>query len=336
MQSSPLKRRKFLTLLGGAAAACPFAARAQQPGGMRRIGVLMAHAENDKEFKAYVAVFRSGLEKLGWSEGRNIRIDFRWGALDDAVARQRSAKELIALEPELILTQNTPPTASMLQQTRTIPVVFVIVADPVGSGFVQNLARPGGNATGFTVMEPTISSKWMELLKEIAPRVNRVAVLFNPATTPYANIYLNPLKAAAASFGWEAIDAPVHSVSDLEFVIAEQGRTPNGGLLVIPDGFLNVHRTEIVSLAARHHVPAAYPWRFFPEIGGLLSYGSDQADLFRLAATYVDRILRGVKPGELPVQAPVKYELVINLKTAKALGIEVPLSLQQRADEVIE
>ena len=331
-----MKRREFLTLLGGAAAAWPFAARAQQPGGMRRIGVLMAHAENDKEFKAYVAVFRSGLEKLGWSEGRNIRIDFRWGALDDAVARQRSAKELVALEPELILTQNTPPTASMLQQTRTIPVVFVIVADPVGSGFVQSLARPGGNATGFTVMEPTISGKWVELLKEIAPRVNRVAVLFNPATTPYANIYLNPLKAAAASFGWEAIDAPVHSVSDLEFVIAEQGRTPNGGLVVIPDGFLNVHRTEIVSLAARHHVPAAYPWRFFPEIGGLLSYGSDQADLFRLAATYVDRILRGVKPSELPVQAPVKYELVINLKAAKALGIEVPLSFQQRADEVIE
>src|SRR5262245_59164499 len=170
-----MKRREFITLLGGAAAAWPFAARAQQPGGIRRIGVLMAHAENDKEFKAYVAVFRSGLEKLGWSEGRNIRIDFRWGALDDADVRQRSAKELIALEPELILTQNTPPTASMLQQTRTIPVVFVIVADPVGSGFVQSLARPGGNATGFTVMEPTIAGKWLELLKEIAPRVNRAA-----------------------------------------------------------------------------------------------------------------------------------------------------------------
>jgi putative ABC transport system substrate-binding protein len=330
-----MKRREFITLLGGAAA-WPLAVRAQQPGGMRRIGVLMAHAENDVEFKAYVAVFRGGLEKLGWSEGRNIRIDFRWGALDDADARERSAKELIALEPELILTQNTPPTASMLKQTRTIPVVFVIVADPVGSGFVESLARPGGNATGFTVMEPTISSKWVELLKEIAPRVKRVAVLFNPATTPYANIYLNPFKAAAASFGLEAIDAPVHSVSDLEFVIAEQGRTPNGSLVVIPDGFLNVHRTEIVSLAAHHRVPAVYPWRFFPEIGGLLSYGSDQADLFRLAATYVDRILRGVKPSELPVQAPVKYELVVNLKTAKALGIEVPLSFQQRADEVIE
>jgi ABC-type uncharacterized transport system substrate-binding protein len=215
------RRREFITLLGGAAAvAWPIAARAQQPGGMRRIGVLMAHAENDAEFKAYVAVFRSGLEKLGWSESRNIRMDFRWGALDDADARQRSVKELIALEPELILTQNTPPTASMLQQTRTIPVVFVIVADPVGSGFVESLARPGANATGFTVLEPTVSGKWVELLKEIAPRVNRVAVLFNPATTPYANFYLNPLKAAAASFRLEAVDAPVHSVSDLEFVVA--------------------------------------------------------------------------------------------------------------------
>jgi putative ABC transport system substrate-binding protein len=331
-----LKRREFITLLAGAAAGWPLAADAQQPVAVRRIGVLMAHAENDAEFKAYVAAFRGGLEKLGWTEGRNIRVDFRWGALEDAEERQRSAKELIALEPDLILTQNTPPTASMLQQTRTIPVVFVIVADPVGSGFVESLARPGGNATGFTVMEPTISGKWVELLKEIAPRVNRIAVLFNPATTPYANIYVNPFKAAAASFGLEAIDAPVHSVSDLEFVVAEQGRMPNGGLVVIPDGFLNVYRAEIVSLAARHHVPAIYPWRFFSDIGGLLSYGSDQRDLFRLAATYVDRILRGAKPSELAVQAPVKYELVINLKTAKALGIDVPLSFQQRADEVIE
>jgi putative ABC transport system substrate-binding protein len=336
MHFNQLKRREFITLLGGAAAGLPFAAHAQSPGGTWRVGVLMAHAENDPEFRAYVAAFRDGLEKLGWTEGRNIRIDFRWGALDDAEERQRSAKELIALEPDLILTQNTPPTASMLQQTRTIPVVFVIVADPVGSGFVESLARPGGNATGFTVMEPTISGKWVELLKEIAPRVKRVAVLFNPATTPYANIYLNPFKASAASFGLEASDAPVHSVSDLELVVAEQGRSPNGGLVVIPDGFLNVHRAEIVSLAARHRVPAVYPWRFFPDIGGLLSYGSDQRDLFRLAATYVDRILRGAKPSELPVQAPVKYELVINLKTAKALGIEVPLFFQQRADEVIE
>jgi putative tryptophan/tyrosine transport system substrate-binding protein len=331
-----MRRRDFITLIGGTTTVWPLAVRAQQPGGMRRIGVLMAHVETDSEFKAYVAAFRDGLQKLGWSEGRNMAIDFRWGALDDAAVRERSAKEVIALRPDVVLTQNTPPTASMLEQTRTIPVVFVIVADPVGSGFVESLPRPGGNATGFTVMEPTISGKWVELLKEIAPRVNRVSVLYNPATTPYANIYLNPFKAAAASFGLQAMDAPVHSVADLESVIAEQGRTPNGGLVVIPDGFLNVHRAVIVSLAARHRVPAVYPWRFFPEIGGLLSYGSDQRDMFRVAATYVDRILKGEKPADLPVQAPTKYELVINLKTAKALSIDVPLFFQQRADEVIE
>jgi putative ABC transport system substrate-binding protein len=330
------RRREFITLIGGAAVGWPLAARAQQPDRKRRIGVLMAHAENDTEFRDYLSAFREGLQKLGWAEGRNIQIDSRWGALDDAEARQRSAKELIALQPDVILTQNTPPTASMLQQTHTIPVVFVIVADPVGSGFVESLSRPRGNATGFTVMEPTISGKWVELLKEIAPRVNRAAVLFNPATTPYADIYLNPFKAAAVSFGLEAIAAPVHSLSDLEFVVAEWSRTPNGGLIVIPDGFLNVYRAEIVSLAARHRLPAIYPWRFFPDIGGLLSYGSDQRELFRSAATYVDRILKGTKPSDLPVQAPVKYELIINLKTAKALDIEVPLFFQQRADEVIE
>jgi putative ABC transport system substrate-binding protein len=206
----------------------------------------------------------------------------------------------------------------------------------VGSGFVASLARPGGNATGFIVMEPTIASKWLELLKEIAPSVKRAAFLFNPATTPFANIYLNPFKAAAPSFAVEAIASPVHDLSDLESVIAAQARGPISGLIVMPDGFMNVHRAEIVSLAARHRVPAIYPWRFFPELGGLMSYGNEQRDSFRLAATYVDRILRGEKPGELPVQAPVRFELVINMKTAKALGLDVPLHLQQRADKIIE
>jgi putative tryptophan/tyrosine transport system substrate-binding protein len=330
-----VKRREFIKLIGGAAAAAwPLAARAQQ---MRRIGVLMAHAESDPEFQAYLGAFRDGLQKLGWSEGRNIRIDARWGALDDAESRQRSANELIALRPDVILTQNTPPTASMLQQTRAIPIIFVIVADPVGSGFVRSLARPGGNATGFTVMEPTIAGKWLELLKEIAPRVNRAAFLFNPATAPYANYYLDPFTSAAASFGLDAVAAPVHDKSDLESIIAAQVRGPNsGGLIVMPDGFLNVNRAEIISLASRYRLPAVYPWRFFPELGGLLSYGSEQRDQFRLAATYVDRILKGEKPNDLPVQAPVKFELVINLKTAKALGLDVSLQLQQRADEVIE
>jgi putative ABC transport system substrate-binding protein len=325
-------RRDFITLLGGAAA-WPLVANAQQ---VRRIGVLMAHPESDAEFHAYLDAFREGLQKLGWTEGRNIRIDTRWGALDDAKLRQQSAKELVALQPDLILTQNTPPTASMLQQTRTIPIVFVIVADPVGSRFVENLGRPGGNATGFTIMEPTIIGKLLELLKEIAPRVNRAAFLFNPATSPYRDVYLNPFKTAAPSLAVEAILAPVHDVSELESVIAAQGRDSNGSLIVMPDGFLNVHREEIVSLAARYRVPAVYPWRFFAELGGLLSYGSDQRDMFRVAATYVDRILKGEKPADLPVQAPTKYELVINLKTAKALGLDVPWFLQQRADEVIE
>jgi putative tryptophan/tyrosine transport system substrate-binding protein len=331
-----MRRREFITLLGGAAAVWPLAARAQQPDRKRRIGVLMAHAENDAEFHDYLAAFREGLQKLGWVEGRNIQIDSRWGALDDAEARQRSAKELIALQPDLILTQNTPPTATMLEQTRAIPVVFVIVADPVGSGFVQSLARPGANATGFTIMEPTIAGKWLELLKEIAPRVNRAAFLFNPATTPYRDIYLKPFQAAAASLALEAIAAPVHDTQELESVVAAHAREPNGSLVVMPDGFLNVHRAEIVLLAARYHVPAVYPWRFFAETGGLLTYGSVQGDMFRTAATYVDRILKGEKPADLPVQAPTKYELVVNLKTAKALGLDVPPLLQQRADEVIE
>ena len=311
-------------------------ARAQQTERMRRIGVLMAHTENDPEFKDYLDAFRQGLQKLGWIEGRNINIDTRWGALDDAEMRQRSAKELIALRPDIILTQNTPPTASMLQQTRTIPVIFVIVADPVGSNFVASLARPGGNATGFTIMEPTITGKWLELLKEIAPHVNRAAFMFNPATAPYVKIYLDTFKAAAASYGVEMILAPVHDKADLDTVIATQAREPNGGLIVIPDGFLNVHRAEIISLAARYRLPVVYPWRFFPQQGGLLSYGSEMRDEFRLAASYVDRILKGEKPGELPVQAPVNYELVVNLKTAKALGLTVPPSLLDRADAVIE
>src|SRR5262249_24862582 len=314
----------------------PLAASAQQGEHVRRIGVLMAHAENDVEFRDYLSAFREGLQKLGWTEGRNIQIEARWGALDDAEARRRSAKELIAVQPDLILTQNTPPTASMLEQTRTIPLVFVIVADPVGSGFVQNLARPGANATGFTIMAPTVAGKWLELLIEIAPRVSRAAFFFNPATTPYRDIYLKPFHAAGASFALETIAAPVHDTSELESVVAAHARVPNGSLIVMPDGFLNVHRAEIVSLAARYHLPTVYPWRFFTELGGLLSYGSVQSDMFRTAATYVDRILKGEKPADLPVQAPTKYELVVNLKTAKALGLDVPPLLQQRADEVIE
>jgi putative ABC transport system substrate-binding protein len=268
---------------------------------------------------------------------RNIRIDTRWWATPgDAESIQRFAKELVALQPDLILSHNTPIAAALLQQTRTIPIVFAIVADPIGSGLVASFARPGGNVTGFTTMEPTMAGKWLELLKEIAPRVNRVAFLFNPATAPYAEVYLSPFKAAAASFAVQAIAAPVHDTSELESVIAALAREPNGGLIVMPNTFMNVHRAEITSLAARYRLPVIAPYRFYPELGGLLSYGNDYLDNFRRAASYADRILKGAKPADLPVQAPTKYELVINLKTAKALGLDVPLQLQQRADELIE
>jgi putative ABC transport system substrate-binding protein len=303
---------------------------------MRRIGVLMAIAESDLEGQARVAAFREGLQKLGWADGRNIQIDTRWATPRDTEARKRFAMELVALQPDLILSHGTPTTAALLQQTRTIPIVFVGVSDPIGSGFVASFARPGGNVTGFIVVEPTMAGKWLELLKEIAPRVNRVALLFNPATAPYAEYYLNSFKAAAASFAVEAFAAPVSATSELESAIAAQARAPNGGLVVMPDTFTNAHRAEITSLAARYRLPAVYAFRFFAELGGLLSYGVDLVDSYPRAATYADRILKGAKPSELPVQAPVKFELVINIKTAKALGLDVPIHLQQRADEVIE
>src|SRR5436190_2354370 len=331
-----MRRRELITLLGGAMVSWPLAARAQQPDRVRRIGVLMGFAENDSQAQTMIAAFREGLQKLGWTEGRNTRIDTRWTTPADAVSRQRFAKELVALQPDVILSHITPTTAALLQQTRTIPIVFATVSDPVGSGFVASFPQPGGNVTGFTSIEPTMPSKWLQLLQEIAPSVSRVAFLFNPATAPYAEFFLNPLKAAAKSLGVEAVAAPVHDTSELEFVIAAQGREPNSGLIVAPDSFMDVHRAEIASLAGRYRVLAVYPFHQFAQVGGLLSYGNDQLDNYRRAAAYVDRILRGAKPSELPVQAPVKFELVINLKTAKALGLTVPQSILQRADEVIE
>jgi putative tryptophan/tyrosine transport system substrate-binding protein len=254
----------------------------------------------------------------------------------DAGSLQQRAQELAALAPEVILASNTPATAALLQQTRTIPIVFALVADPVGSGFVANFPQPGGNVTGFISMEPTMSSKWLELLKEVAPAVTRVAFLFNPATGPYAEYYLKPLTAAGASSGVQVIAAPVRDASELEPVVAAQARAQNGGLITMPDAFMNTHRAEITLLAARYRLPAVYAFRLFTDAGGLLSYGSDPHDNYRRAASYVDRILKGANPGELPVQAPVKFVLVINLKAAKALGLDVPWLLQQRADEVIE
>jgi len=328
-----MRRREFVARLAGSAA-WPLAARAQQPERMRRIGVLMAYAESDREGQAWVAAFWEGLQKLGWTEGHNIRIDSRWAAADTE-AMQRFAKELVALHPDLILTQNTPTTAAMLQQTRTIPIIFANVADPVGSRFVTNFLRPGGNVTGFILFEPTMAGKWLNLLKEIAPNVNRAAFLFNPATGPYAD-YLGSFEASARSLAVEAIAAPVHSLSEFEAVFSALARDPNGGLVAMADIFLSNHRVEITTLATRYGIPAVYPFHQFTEVGGLLSYSNDPPDNFRRAATYTDRILKGEKPGDLPVQAPTKYGLVINLKTAKTLGLEVPLHLQQRADQVIE
>jgi ABC-type uncharacterized transport system substrate-binding protein len=329
-----MRRRAFILALGGAAA-WPLAARAQQGDGMRRIGVLMAFAAGAPEAEAWVLGFREGLQKLGWADGRNIRIDTRWAALD-AEAIQRFAKELVGLQPDLVLSSNTRTTAALLQQTRTVPIIFVNHTDPIGSGFVASFSRPGGNVTGFINLEPTVAGKWLELLKEIAPSVNRIAFLFNPATATYFEYFLNPFKAAAPSFGVEAIAAPVDDMSELESVIAAQAREPNAGLVIMPDPFMVAHRAEVTSLAARYRLPAVSPFRFYTELGGLLSYGYDPLDNFRRAATYADRILKGAKPSELPVQAPVKFELVINLKTAKALGLDVPQTLLARADEVIE
>ena len=303
---------------------------------MRRIGVLMPLTADDPLGQTRIAAFREELGNLGWIEGRNIRIDTRWMATGDVESMQRFAKELVALQPDLIVTQSTPITATVLQETRTIPIVFALVADPIGSGFVANYAQPGGSVTGFVTMVPEMAGKWLELLKEIAPRVARVTLLFNPATATYFEYWLNPFKAAAVSFAVEAMAAPVHDRSELESVIAEQARAPNGGLVVMPDTFTDAHRVEITSLAARYRLPAVYPYRQFTAVGSLLSYGDDLIDNFRRAPTYVDGILKGEKPSELPVQAPVKFQLVVNLKAANALGLTIPPLLLARADEAIE
>jgi len=330
-----MRRREFITLIGGSAATWPLVARAQQGGRMRRIGVLMAFPENDPQGAARVAAFQESLRKLGWAQGRNIQLDTRWAGADTETIKQ-FAKELIALRPDLILSNSTPTTKALLQQTHTIPIVFAVVTDPIGSGFVKSFARPGGNVTGLTNIEPTMGGKWVELLKQVAPRITRVAMIFNPKTATYAEFFLKPFRSAAANLGVEPIVAPVRDKSELEPVFAAQARAANSGLAVMTDSFTSVHRAEIVSLAAHYRLPAIYPFRFFVKLGGLLSYGNDLIDNFRRAAAYADSILKGSKPSELPIQAPVKFELAINLKTARALGLSVPPNLLPRADEVIE
>ena len=328
-----LNRRQFITLLGGAAAAWPLAARAQQGERMRRIGVLATLPENDPEGQARHAAFLQGLQQLGWTDGRNVRIDYRWGA-GDADRFRKQAAELVALAPDVILASGGPAMAALQQATRTVPIVFVNVADPVGTGFVDSLAQPGGNATGFILYEYSLSAKWLELLKEIAPQLKRAAVLRDATAAGIGQFAV--IQAAAPSFGVEVRPVGVHDADEIEGAVTAFARSSNGGLIVTASSLTLVHRKLIIALATRHRLPAVYSARFFIAGGGLISYGPDRVDQNRRAAGYIDRILKGEKPADLPVQAPTKYELVINLKTAKALGLEVPPTLLARADEVIE
>jgi putative tryptophan/tyrosine transport system substrate-binding protein len=330
-----MRRREFIAGLGGTAA-WPLAARAQQGERTQRIGVLMATAQNDRVGNAFVGGFIQGLRELGWIDGRNVRMEFRWtGGNTDRL--ENFARELVDLQPDVILAHATPVTAALQKQTRTIPIVFVGVSDPVGDHFTASLSHPGGNFTGFIYVEGTMAGKWLELLKEIAPEVKRVAGMFNPDTTSGRGSYFLPsFEAAARSLNVEAITAPVHSDVEIEAVMTSLGRHPGSGLITLADTFMLAHRALITSLAAKNNLPAVYYETAFARDGGVLSYGVEQVDLFRRAASYADRILRGAKPADLPVQLPTKFEMVLNLKTAKALGLAVPQSIQLRADEVIE
>jgi ABC-type uncharacterized transport system substrate-binding protein len=329
-----MRRREFITLFGGAAAAWPVAARAQQPQRTRRIGILLPAASDDSEFQVRIAAFHQGLALLGWTIGRNVRIDTRWATTNAAEIR-RHAAELAALAPDVILANGASTVGPLLQATRTVPIVFPLVTDPVGAGFVDSLARPGGNATGFMSFEYSLSGKWLELLKQIAPGVTRAAVLRDPTqgggTSQFAVI-----QAAAPSLRVEVNPVNLRDAGEIERAVAAFARSPNGGLVVAAGASAQLHRDLIIALAAQHKLPAVYSERFFAVAGGLISYGPDFVDQYRQAAGYVDRILKGEKPADLPVQAPVKYETVLNMKTAKALGIDVPAQVLVRADEVIE
>ena len=329
-----MKRRDFITLVGGAAAAWPLAARAQQREKMRRIGVLMNLAADDPVSQARMNAFVQALQQSGWTDGVNVRIDTRWAAADPERFR-RYATELVALAPDVILASTSPSVAAVQQASHAVPIVFANVTDPVGQGFVESLARPGGNTTGFSVYEYGIGPKWLELLKEVAPGVQRVAVLRDAALVAGGGL-LGAIQGVAPSFGVEVSPLGVRDASEIERGITGFADRSNGGLIVLASPLTAFHREPIIALAAKHRLPAVYPFRYFVGAGGLVSYGADATDLYRRAAGYVDRILKGEKPADLPVQAPTKYELVINLKTAKALGIDVPPTLLARADEVIE
>jgi putative tryptophan/tyrosine transport system substrate-binding protein len=330
-----MKRREFITLLGGAAATWPVAARAQQSERMRRVGVLMNLTENDVEAQRLVTAFREGLTQLGWADGRNLRIDYRWAGGD--VGRIRAfAKELVELSSAVIVGYGSPSVVALQHETRSIPIVFPSVTDPVGQGLIASLAHPGGNITGFTVFEFSLGTKWMEALTQIAPGLRRVTTIFNSKTAPYYPLYLRAIEKAASTFAVELIVIEVHDDAEIERAISTGAREPDGGLIVMPDTFNMVHRRTIIALTDRYRLPTVYYFPFFATDGGLIAYGPDELDMFPRAAGYVDRVLKGAKAGDLPVQQPTSFRLAINLKTARVLGLTVPPSLLARADEVIE
>ena len=330
-----MDRREFITLIGGTLAAQSFAANAQEPIRVRSVGVLMGFG-NDAEAKARVDAFERGLERERWSLGRNLRIEYRY-AEGDSVRMQALAQELVELKPECILAQSTPVTDALVQATRTIPIVFVAVSDPIGSGFVASIARPGGNITGFTVLHASIAGKYLETLKEMVPQLTRAAIMYNPDSVPSGGaFFFGPFIESATKLKVQPITAEVHDRSEIENAVTTLGRESGSGLILVPDNFMSVHRDVIISLTAQFRIPAIYPYRYFAEAGGLVSYGVDAIDQFRRASDYVSRILRGAKPADLPVQAPTKFELVINLKTAKALGLVIPRILLAGAAQVIE
>src|SRR5262249_53509428 len=329
-----VKRRSFITLLGGVAAAWPLAARARQGDRVRRIGLLMGVAD-DREGQARVTVLKQGLQELGWADGRNIQIETRFGGADTGRIRAHTA-ELVALAPDVIVGQATPVLRALRQATSSIPVVFVGVNDPVEQGFVSSLAHPGGNISGFSFIDFQMVGKWLEMLKEAAPGVARAALMFSPDTPPHYYVYLRSFEAEPRSIAVEVTAAPVRNTAEIEEAIAKLGREPGGGLIVAPDAFTVLHHQLLIRLAQQHRVPAVYGFRAYVALGALMSYGPDPSDLFRRSASYVDRILKGAKPADLPIQQPTKFELAINLETAKALGLQIPDRLLALADEVIE
>jgi putative tryptophan/tyrosine transport system substrate-binding protein len=328
-----MRRREFITLVGGAAA-WPLMARAQQSGRVRRIGVLWGLPENDEVYQPYLSAFKQRVRDLGWIDGRKVRIDY-WFTGGNTERIRIAAKELVALAPDVIFVTSNPAVSALLQETRTIPIVFTLVSDSVGSGFVASLAHPGGNITGFHNFEPELAGKWLDVLNEIAPRVRRVAFVHVPQIAAHVG-FLNVIKAISAALDVTVTAVAAHDAGEIESTIKAFAQEPNGGLIVAPSPITTAQRELIIALAARLNLPAIYPFRYFPESGGLVSYGIDQMEQAGGGASYVDRILRGATPSELPVQLPTKYELVVNLKTAKTLDLDVPLSLQQRADQVIE